>query len=296
MQADTAIVALPLTAASLYAVGALVVKRSSDLGVGVWRTTFIGNLMFAAIFSTLWPLLGGPPVVVSLLWQPAIIAVCLFGAQLAQFYALDRGDISVAVPIFGLKVVFVAFLTPLLIGDAVGGKLWLAALLSVIGVIFLNRKDNGQRPRALGVTLISGGLGAIGFALFDVLVQRWGPAWGAGRLLPIVFWINALFSPLLVLQFTAPLRAIPQRAWPWLLIGTLLIGTQSAIFVSTLAIFGKATAANVIYGARGLLSVLLVWIIGHWFSNTEQALGPRVLAWRLAGALLMLSAIAIVIG
>ena len=34
--------------------------------------------------------------------------------------------------------------------------------------------------------------------------------------------------------------------------------------------------------------------IGHWFANREQQLGASVLRWRLAGAALMLAAIALV--
>jgi hypothetical protein len=62
-----------------------------------------------------------------------------------------------------------------------------------------------------------------------------------------------------------------------------------------LAVYGKATSANVVYASRGLLSVLLVWMIGHWFMNQEQQLGARVLRWRLFGAALMLSAIVLVV-
>jgi hypothetical protein len=57
---------------------------------------------------------------------------------------------------------------------------------------------------------------------------------------------------------------------------------------------GQATAANVLYASRGLLSVLLIWSIGHWFSNAEQKLGLKVLRWRLLGATLMLAAIVLV--
>jgi hypothetical protein len=84
-------------------------------------------------------------------------------------------------------------------------------------------------------------------------------------------------------------------AWPWLVGGSTLLGTQSIIFVSTLAVFGKATSANIIYSSRGLLSVAMVWLIGHWFANQEQNLGPKVMRWRLAGALLMMSAIVLVV-
>lgn len=289
-----ATIVYPLIAALFYAFGALVLKRSSELGVGLWRTTFVANFIVAGLFSLLW-LFGGPPVDRDLLWQPGVIAMCLFVGQICQFIALEKGDVSVAVPVFGLKVIIVAFLTPFIIGDAVGLKLWGAAFLSVLGIAFLNKKDQGKRPRGLGITLIAGGIGAVCFAVFDVLVQKWGPHWGMGRLLPCIFWINALFSCGLVFRFSAPLSAIPRQAWGWLGGGSVLLGTQSILFVSTLAVYGKATSANIVYASRGLLSVLLVWMVGHWFANLEQNLGPAVLRWRLAGALLMMSAIVLVV-
>ncbi len=284
----------PLIAALLYAFGALVLKRSSDLGVGLWRTTFVANLIVAALFSFLW-LLGGPPLEIVDLWKPGVIAMCLFVGQISQFLALEKGDVSVAVPVFGLKVILVAFFTPLLIGDAVGAKLWIAAFLSVLGITFLNRKDAAQPPRNLLITFVAGGVGAVAFAVFDVLVQKWGPYFGIGRLLPCIFWINALLSFGLIFRFSAPLSAIRPQAWPWLAGGAALLGTQSIIFVSTVAVFGKATSANIVYASRGLLSVALVWMIGHWFMNAEQHLGPKVMRWRLAGALLMMSAIVLVV-
>ena len=284
----------PLIAALLYAFGALVLKRSSDLGVGLWRTTFVANIIVAALFSLLW-LLGGPPVERELLWQPGVIALCLFVGQLSQFLALEKGDVSVAVPVFGLKVILVAFFTPLLIGETVGMKLWIAAFLSVLGITFLNRKDADQPPRHLLITFIAGGTGAVAFAIFDVLVQKWGPSWGPGRLLPCIFWINALLSFGLIFRFSAPLSAIPRRAWSWLGGGSVLLGVQSITFVSTIAVFGKATSTNIVYASRGLLSVGLVWMVGHWFVNAEQHLGPKVMRWRLAGALLMMSAIVLVV-
>lgn len=292
--ASTATVIYPLIAALFYAFGALVLKRSSDLGIGLWRTTFVANLIVAALFSLLW-LLGGPEVERDLLWQPGVIALCLFVGQLAQFLALEKGDVSVAVPVFGLKVVIVAFLTPFLTGDAVGAKTWAAALLSVLGITFLNRKEGGSHPRGLVITLVAGGVGAFAFAIFDVLVQKWGPSWGASRLLPCIFWINALLSFGLIFRFTAPLSAIPRQGWAWLSGGSVLLGTQSMIFVSTLAVYGKATSANIVYASRGLLSVVLVWLIGHWFMNQERHLGAKVFRWRLFGAALMLSAIVLVV-
>jgi drug/metabolite transporter (DMT)-like permease len=294
MPSPSAVVIFPFIAALCYTFSALLLKRSSQLGVGLWRSTFVANFIAAGLFSMLW-LLGGKPVDTSLLWQPGAIALCLFGGQLMGFLAFEKGDVSVAVPVFGLKVILVAFLTPLIIGDAVGVKLWIAAFLTVLGITLLNRKDGENASQNTGVTILAAGCSAMCFATFDVLVQKWGPSWGVGRLLPMIFWMNAVLSLGLIPLFKAPLHKVPLGAWPWLGLGSALLGTQSIIFVSTLAIHGKATAANVVYASRGLLSVAMVWLVGHWFANQEQKLGPRVLRWRLLGAGMMLSAIVLVV-
>lgn len=294
MPASTAIIVYPLVSALMYVFSALLFKRSNDAGVGLWRTTFVANLIIGGLFALLWPL-GGTSVTWGMLWQPGLIALCLFVGQLSQFLALDKGDVSVAVPIFGLKVVLVAVFTPLVVGVPVSLRLWVAALLSVAGITLLNRKHEGRRPKNIGITLAAGGVGAVCFAFFDVLVQKWGPHWGVGRLLPLIFGINALLSFNLVFMFKAPLREVPRVAWKWLVAGAVLLGTQSIIFVSTLAVYGRATAANIIYSSRGLLSVALVWLVGHWFANQEQHLGGRILAWRMAGAALMMAAIVLVV-
>lgn len=294
MSPETATIVFPLIAAFVYVFSALLLKRSSEMGVGLWRTTFVANVMGGLLFSALW-LLGGKEVPVNLLWQPALIALCLFGGQILQFQALDKGDVSVAVPVFGLKVMLVAFITPYITGDVVGIRLWIGAFLSVLGLTFFNRKDEGRSPRNLGITVLAGGLGAVCFATFDVLVSKWGPAWGAGRLLPMIFWMNAIFSLSLITKFKAPLSAVQKGAWPWLLLGAALLSTQSILFVSTLAKNGHPTTANIVYSSRGLLTVGCVWLVGHWFGIRERDTGAKVMRWRLIGAVLMMSAIALVI-
>jgi drug/metabolite transporter (DMT)-like permease len=294
MPASTAIVVLPLLAAFIFTISALLLKRASELGVGLWRTAFVTNCINAVLFCILLAL-GGPPVRVELLWQPFCIALCLFMGLLSQFLALEKGDVSVAVPVLGLKVVVVALLAPLLTDDRVDARLWLAVLLSAVGIAVLNRKHDGRRPHNIGITLLAAGFTAASFALFDVLVQRWGPAWGVGRLLPIVFAMNGVLSLTLIARFRAPLTALPCEVWKWLVPSAILLGMQSILFVSTLAVYGKATVANVMYSSRGLLSVILVWLVGHWFANREQGLGSRTLTWRLLGAALMLSAIVLVV-
>jgi hypothetical protein len=116
-----------------------------------------------------------------------------------------------------------------------------------------------------------------------------------GRFLPATLAASGVFSLVFVARFRAPLSALPRAAWPWLIGAVLALALQSLLFVTSIAQWGQVAAANVMFSSRGLWSVLFVWLLGHWVRSREQQLGAGVLGGRLAGATLMLSAIALVL-
>src|SRR5262245_58451852 len=113
---------LPLASAMLYVIGALFMRRAADFGVGFWRTTFVANLICAVVFAPL--LLLGGQFHVKLLWQPAIVALLFAVGSILNFISLDRGDVSLATPVLGIKIVLVALFTTLLVGETVSPRLW----------------------------------------------------------------------------------------------------------------------------------------------------------------------------
>ncbi len=283
----------PLASSFGYVFAVLLLKRSAHWGVGVWRTTFISNVAMGLVFSTLL-MLGGAGQPPAMLWQPALAGALFFSGQILTFLALHYGDVSVATPVMGLKIVLVAFCSVLMLPDPVPLKWWIAAALSTLAIVLLSRGE--ARPKhAVGRTVLTAGLAAACFALADVLVQKWAPAWGVGRFLPAMFGVVALLSFGLVPFFSAPLRAVPRAAWPWLAGGCVLLALQAGSMAYALGVFGDATAVNIVYSARGLWSVAAVWLVGHWFANEEQRLAPAVLRARLIGAGLMLAAISLVV-
>lgn len=285
---------LPLVAAVLYAVAAMLVKRSAELGAGVWRTAFVANVISGLAFQPL--LLLGGELHPELWWQPAVVGLCFVAGQWLMFISLEKGDVSVATPVLGVKILLVAGLVTFIAGEKLRWQLWAAATLATLGIALLNRVRAASPHHHVGRTIVTACLSAAAFALFDVLVQQWSPIWGVGRLLPLSLAVSAVYSFGFVLRFRAPLRELPGAAWPWLIAGTVAMSVQSIVFVFTLATWRQAAAANVIYSSRGLWTVLLVWLFGHWVRSREQQLGAGVLGWRLAGALLMMAAIALVLG
>jgi len=209
--------------------------------------------------------------------------------QIFTMIALRVGDVSITTPVLGVKVVLVALLTSLLLRERLTAGVWTAALLSSVGIGLLHF----SRPRAgsrVGTTILVAGLAASSYALFDVLVQKWSAAWGAGRFLPVMMGFAALYS----LPFR-PARgdAVPgsEKAAAWTIAGAVCLALQAILFVSSIAIYRQAAVANVLYSSRGLWSILAVWAVGHWLGNYEARVSPGHLAWRIAGATTLIIAI-----
>jgi drug/metabolite transporter (DMT)-like permease len=299
---------LPLIAAVLYVIGALLLKRASDLGADVWRTTRIINYTTAAVAVPLW-LLGGTIPASTLWWQPPVAGLLFFAGQVFTLLALSKGDVSVATPVLGVKILLVALLSVVLTGDPIGARLWTAAGLSSVAIALLNL-DRGHRflirgplppgDARVGRTIVLAGLGAASYACFDVLVQKFSPAWGTGRIVPLAMASAAVYS-IPLRRFDRAKARVHQasdggRAYtPWLAAGAVCFAVQGLTFISTISIYRQATSANVLYSSRGLWSVVAVWGIGHWFTNREQHLGARVLVWRFIGAILLMAAIVMVL-
>ena len=308
----------PFTSSLLYVAAALSLKRASLAGAGVWRSTLVMNVVVAVCFL---PLLGsqrggGPwPV-----WQAAVIGGLFVVGQALTMLALSRGDVSVATPVIGTKVVFVAVFVTLLVGDPLAVDYWVSAGMSAAGIALLNLGGGGSPAagdgevgegevavpssepavaahagRNLGFTVGASLAAAACYALFDVLVRKWAPAWGIGLLLPSVMASSAVMSLALWPAMEGRLRDVPGAARGPLALGSVFIGVQALLLTRTLGLYPDTTRINVVYNSRGLWSVLAVWLVGHWWGNTERHAGRSVFLWRMAGAALLLGAIVVAV-
>lgn len=283
---------LPLLASVLFVCGLILIKRAGAAGAGTATTLFVTNEFSAAIFSLLW-IFGGEGQPWTLLWQPAVIAVLYISGLVFTFLAIERGDVSIATPVFGVKVLLVALLLTAAGGQRLPIEVWYAAVLATAGIALIQWTGRGQ-PRRVVLTICLAFAAAASYATFDVLVQRWAPAWGTGRFLPIVYWIVGLLS-LGMLPWVDWSKVTERRVWPMLVPGALLIALQAVCIVVTLSAFGDAARVNVVYALRGLWSVALAWITASIWGGAEAGLGRSAMVTRLAGAGLLTVAVALAI-
>jgi drug/metabolite transporter (DMT)-like permease len=283
---------IPLLCAILYPLGTLLMKRALEKGVDLWTTLAVNYWAMALIFVAVIPL-ESRAVPWHLLYQPALMGLMSFLGQGCALKGISSGDLTIATPALGSKVLLVALLTETLLHQDVPLAWWIAAACSFAAVIFLQSGAASARRRTL--TTLAYSLAAAGFfALGDVLIQKWAPRWGAFHFLPAMALASAVYSLGLLPFMRKPRLVFADGGGKWLVAGSALLGLQSLLLTAVIGILGKVTLVNIVFSSRGLWNFLLIWFVGHWFRNRERDAGPKVMAARLIGAALMFAAIVMV--
>ena len=76
-----------------------------------------------------------------------------------------------------------------------------------------------------------------------------------------------------------------------LAIGGGILALQGILVAISVVSFDNATGVNIVYSARGLWSVVLVWWLGHRFLFRENERGRNTFMYRLIGAGIMMIAV-----
>lgn len=282
-------VLIPLLSAMIYPLGTLSLKRALERGADMWGGMAVNYWVMALVFFLVAPL-ESRPVPWELWWQPALVGVFSFLGQLFAYRAVAIGDLTIATPAMGSKVLLVALFTELLLGQQVPLAWWVSAALAFAAVLLLQAGVQGSKGH-MRLTLALSLLAATFFSLGDVLIQRFAPAWGPFHFVPAFAAVTAVLSLSLLPAARRPLLGYPAAAWLWLLPGVLLLSLQALGLTLAIGLFGEATLANIVYSSRGLWNFLFIWYGGHLFGNREREAGAAIMVKRLIGAALIFIAI-----
>jgi drug/metabolite transporter (DMT)-like permease len=294
---------LPLMAALGYACGAIAVKRALAMGISGSWVNFLCNTSLALLFQIFWFFPGKAMTLHSLL-APGVCGLLFFLGQFFTFRAIATGDVSIATPLLGAKVLLVALFSVLLIGSTLPPAWWFASLLASLGIALISYTPGGLHQHLAATIAWSLGAAAL-FALTDVFVQHWVPPVGYSRFAPIMFGVTGICSLSYFPQLLKERRLrrsgmaagkLTGDGSVWLGAGALLLSLQALGIYSAIGFYGSATLTNILYGSRCLWSVLLVWIFGGLLGGiSEKGNHPIVMGWRFFGALLLFAAMALVL-
>jgi drug/metabolite transporter (DMT)-like permease len=281
---------LALIAAIAFASGSMVFKRAFAEGATTAHLAVVNNVILAALFLPLLAL-ERKPIPWSDWEQPALTGVFFAVGHLLSVLALRVGDVSVATPLLGSKIIFVALIGWVVFRVPLNTVQWIASALATLGVIIMGITD-AHGGRRVGLTTAAALGCAAFFALTDTCIQAWGGAFGVWSFLALQFLALAVASALMLPFLGKGTLRASRTAWKWILLGAFFSGVQAILITAAIAIWKDAVGVNVVYATRGLWSIVLVWCVGHWVKNTERhTAGGRAMGMRLAGALLIFVAV-----
>jgi drug/metabolite transporter (DMT)-like permease len=283
---------LPLFSAIAYTFAAMLFKKVLESGGNIWYINFLSNIGTFILAIPFFLLGSQTPGHVDYL-KPLFTSVIFIAGQMFSLLSLKYGDVTVATPLLGAKVIMVAFFTVMLLGIPVPVLWWVASVLAVVALALL-RGNTEKSKKSFLPTVVFSLLCSLCFALCDIYIQKWAPGFGANRFISIMFFMVAVISigfvPMFrrrTIKFTTPFSR-------WLAISIVCISAQSVAMGVALSRFGNATAMNIVFSSRGMWSVLFIWWFGKFLGNEERLLGRKVFWERLAGAVLILAAIVLV--
>jgi len=222
---------------------------------------------------------------------PLIFAAgCYAVAQFGLFLVLQQVASSRIAPLLGAKIVGLALLSVLCLGQKLLPAQWLAVGISA-GAAWLLNEAGGRIPLRLLAAL---SMTVLGYCLSDlsigVLVRRLATV---GPSMPLVgAALTYLACGVFALPFAFRREARDGRVW------SLSVPCAVAWFAAMCLLYASFAAigvvgGNIVQATRGLMSVGLGWGIARIGHTHIEAHASRNVFWRrMAGAALMLLAVA----
>ena len=283
----------PFFSSITFVFGMMFVRKAIGRGASAWTGTFYGNLWLGLS----WLLVGiyrWDVMPVADWWQAAIIGLLFFSGQFFTYTAFRYGDVSVATPIFGVKILLVAVLSSITTGQNTAWPVWAAAFIATAGIILVQSgSGNAQKHirRQMFATVVTALLAASTMTVFDVLLATWGKTHGALQFLPVMFVFASLFSFGLLPWVTPGAKMKSANALRPMLFATILMALQAMGMTIALSQFADATRVNIVYALRGLWAIVFAWLLAHSFEGGERHVTRSVMLRRAAGALLLTGAV-----
>jgi drug/metabolite transporter (DMT)-like permease len=225
-------------------------KRAMDHKASAWRVLLVSNLILALwavpllfVFPGKWDATG--------VLAAVIAGAALFAGRVFSVKALEIGDLSVVVPLLGMKTLCVAVGSLLVGAGTISYKLVIAAALASAGVALLQRGPK-TKAKAMRKAILFAFLSSVLFAVTDVATQGYAKTVGIGVFQPVMLAVVCLMLPLLGRPAPAPSDAKKP-----LLLGSTVMGFQTTMVIMTIGLTGQATLVNILYSTRSLWSVLI---------------------------------------
>ncbi len=188
-------------------------------------------------------------------------------AYAGLFLALERGPLSVVVPVMSAWSVIAAGVSIGVFGETLRRTHLLGAGLVVAGVLLVSRFSQTDAPgggrsdprRVRGALLASVG-GALGFGVLIPAIDRLAPVAGRLGTIPLVFLMDLTIGVPLALVARVDLSPPPRRTW-LVVAAAGLFETTGFVWISLGAARAPVAIVAPLAGLASAFTVLFAWIV-----------------------------------
>jgi len=285
----TGAVWLPLLAAALHPILGWCIQGGTKLGVRLTVIVGLANLVTTVIFlsflspSGTWMFSGKD-------WWAIGNGVLFFLGQWFSIQSVKSGDLAVHSSALGIKVLVVAGFSLMVGLEARSWGLLSGVILAVASVYLVaGGSAHGwkEHRKTVGLTVIA----CVFFGLNDFLTGWQSREVGAARWLTLMIGTSGVISLGLVMSRRKQLGILVTNRLAGILVlsAGACLGVQALLVNLAFSEYAQPTLSNVVYSSRGVLAVGFLWLIG-------KKMDVRFRKKQIAGALLMVIALALVLG
>ncbi|MDB4502095.1 MAG: hypothetical protein P1U90_16995 [Akkermansiaceae bacterium] len=223
-------------------------------------------------------------------WWAVGNGVLFFLGQWFSTQSVKTGDLAVHSSALGMKVVIVGFFSILVGLEPSSWNLVCGVVLATLAVFLVSggSAEGWRTHRAtVGLTLAA----CLFFGINDFLTGWQSREIGPDRWLILMMGTSGIISIGLLCRRREQMVMLAGNPHITVVVvgAGFLLGLQALAVNLAFSRYGQPTLSNVVYSSRGLMAVLFLYLIG-------RKSDPRFVRKQIAGAVLMVIALAIVLG
>jgi drug/metabolite transporter (DMT)-like permease len=263
-------------------------KKGDPLSLFVLSHLIIGVFSIVAI-PFLWP--ENMPALHVYFWPLTHCTVFYLAGQFCLFSALKNAEASRISPLLGLKVLFLAILSALILGTQFSGLQWLAIGLCMCAAFTMNKIGGGISWKSIVFIICA----CLGYSFSDLNIKALVDCFPEMGIFQRSLFTASMSYALcaLICIFICLVRRIPVKNTAKALPFSIFWFAGVVFLFSCFALIGPVFG-NIVQSSRGIISVILGALAAYaGLVGIESKTSRSVLVQRIAAAVFMTAAIAL---
>ena len=284
----------PVIAAALYSLSVIFVKLSTaENKISPTSILVLNNVAMWLLFLPSLFFKGGIKDMM-LIWQPILVGLFFAMGNYATFLCAHKGEVSLMTPIMGLKILIVLILAKFILGMELPHLMVAAGIICCIAVFIMGYSKKRISSKKEWLTFGLAIWACSSYAACDVLIQKFSPNFSALSMLCISNFVLLISTFPYFKRFARDLKNAPKPALALAATAAALMVVEALFMFFALTGSVSAPLCNILYNTRGIMSIILVFIIGKYVDGLDK-LSQGSAIRRVIGSIMIFASVGMVV-